>query len=46
VIPGAQAQVDWGDEGAILTHVGIPKVYSFHMVLSYSRVGFIWARCH
>ncbi|AGL17558.1 DDE-type integrase/transposase/recombinase [Actinoplanes sp. N902-109] len=37
VIPGAQAQVDWGDEGAILAHVGIPKVYSFHMVLSYSR---------
>jgi len=37
VIPGAQAQVDWGDEGAILTHVGIPKVYSFHMVVSYSR---------
>lgn len=37
VVPGAQAQVDWGDEGAILTHVGIAKVYSFHMVLSYSR---------
>ena len=37
VIPGAQAQVDWGDEGAILAHVGIAKVYSFHMVLSYSR---------
>lgn len=37
VIPGAQAQVDWGDEGKILAHVGIPKVYSFHMVLSYSR---------
>ncbi|UQU66843.1 IS21 family transposase [Couchioplanes caeruleus] len=37
VVPGAQAQVDWGDEGAILAHVGIPKVYSFHMVLSYSR---------
>lgn len=36
-IPGAQAQVDWGDEGAILAHVGIPKVYSFHMTLSYSR---------
>lgn len=26
-----------GDEGAVLAHVGIPKVYSFHMVLSYSR---------
>ncbi|MEV4418315.1 DDE-type integrase/transposase/recombinase, partial [Catellatospora sp. NPDC049609] len=25
------------DEGAILAHVGIAKVYSFHMVLSYSR---------
>ncbi|MFF7250059.1 IS21 family transposase [Embleya sp. NPDC008237] len=37
VAPGVQAQVDWGDEGAILAHVGIPKVYSFHMVLSYSR---------
>jgi transposase len=37
VIPGAQAQVDWGDEGGILAPVGIPKVYSFHMVLSYSR---------
>ena len=37
VIPGAQAQVDWGDEGTILAHAGIPKVYSFHMVLSYSR---------
>jgi hypothetical protein len=29
--------VDWGDEGGILAHVGIAKVYSFHMVLSYSR---------
>lgn len=37
VIPGAQAQVDWGDEGKILAHVGIPKVHSFHMTLSYSR---------
>ncbi|MFG2395401.1 IS21 family transposase [Streptomyces lavendulae] len=37
VIPGAQAQVDWGDEGKILAHMGIEKVYSFHMVLSYSR---------
>lgn len=35
VVPGAQAQVDWGDEGKVLAHVGIPKVYSFHMVLSY-----------
>jgi transposase len=37
VVPGAQAQADWGDEGGILAHVGIPRVYSFHMVLSYSR---------
>jgi transposase len=37
VVAGAQAQVDWGDEGAILGHVGIAKTYSFHMVLSYSR---------
>nr|WP_258566197.1 IS21 family transposase [Streptomyces parvulus] len=37
VIPGAQAQVDWGDKGKILAHMGIPKVYSFHMTLSYSR---------
>ncbi|MFC7273411.1 IS21 family transposase [Paractinoplanes rhizophilus] len=37
VVPGAQAQVDWGDEGGILAHVGVAKVYSFHMVLSYSR---------
>ncbi|HET7406958.1 MAG TPA: IS21 family transposase [Mycobacteriales bacterium] len=36
-VPGAQAQVDWGDEGPILAHVGIGKVYSFHMTLSYSR---------
>jgi hypothetical protein len=32
VVPGAQAQVDWGDEGDLLAHVGIPTVYSFHMV--------------
>ncbi|WP_456302306.1 IS21 family transposase [Streptomyces chartreusis] len=37
VIPGAQAQVDWGDEGTILAHMGVGKVYSFHMTLSYSR---------
>ncbi|WP_435884529.1 IS21 family transposase [Streptomyces toxytricini] len=37
VIPGTQAQVDWGDEGKILAHMGITKVYSFHMTLSYSR---------
>jgi transposase len=37
VVPGAQAQVDWGDEGDLLAHVGIGNVYSFHMVLSHSR---------
>ncbi|WP_442813353.1 hypothetical protein [Streptomyces sp. NBC_01244] len=37
VVPGAQAQVDWGDVGKILAHVGIPRVYSFHMTLSYPR---------
>jgi len=37
VVPGAQAQVDWGDEGDLLAHVGIASVYSFHMVLSHSR---------
>ena len=37
VVPGAQAQVDWGDEGDVLAHVGIGNVYSFHMTLSYSR---------
>jgi DNA replication protein DnaC/transposase len=36
-VAGAQAQVDWGEEGSLLAHVGIPRVYSFHMVLSYSR---------
>lgn len=36
-VPGAQAQVDWGDEGQILAHTGVAKVYSFHMTLSYSR---------
>ncbi|WP_274919673.1 IS21 family transposase [Streptomyces sp. WZ-12] len=37
VVPGAQAQVDWGDEGKVLAYMGITKVYSFHMTLSYSR---------
>lgn len=40
VVPGAQAQVDWGDEGGLLAHVGIAKTYSFHMTLSYSREPF------
>ncbi|MDP9434340.1 MAG: IS21 family transposase [Actinomycetota bacterium] len=37
VVPGAQAQVDWGEEGDLLAHAGIGTVYSFHMTLSYSR---------
>ena len=37
VVPGAQAQVDWGDEGDLLAHVGVGNVYSFHMTLSHSR---------
>lgn len=37
VVPGAQGQVDWGEEGDVLGHVGIGNVYSFHMVLSHSR---------
>ncbi|MGH8920622.1 MAG: IS21 family transposase [Actinomycetes bacterium] len=35
VLPGAQGQVDWGEETGVL--IGTPKVYSFHMTLSYSR---------
>jgi transposase len=37
VLPGAQAQVDWGDEGVIDTEAGPVHVYSFHMTLSHSR---------
>jgi len=37
VLPGAQAQVDWGDEGTITTPAGELGVFSFHMTLSYSR---------
>lgn len=37
VLAGAQAQVDWGEEGEVLAHVGIGRVYSFHMTLSFSR---------
>ena len=37
VVAGAQAQVDWGEEGGILAHAGTAKTYSFHMVLSHSR---------
>src|SRR3954470_15823943 len=39
-VPGAQAQVDWGDEGDLLAHVGLAPTYSFHMTLSYSREPF------
>jgi transposase len=56
VVAGAQAQVDWGDEGAILSGSPGVKVYSFHMVLSYSRDPFCcyttsmdavtWWDCH
>ena len=41
VTPGAQAQVDWGDEGMIETAQGRRKVYSFHMTLSHSRDPFV-----
>jgi transposase len=54
VVAGAQAQVDWGDEG--LLWPGGVRVYSFHMVLSYSRDPFCcyttsmnaatWWDCH
>jgi transposase len=37
VLPGSQAQVDWGDEGVRMTEHGLTKVYSFHMTLSHSR---------
>ncbi len=54
VLPGAQAQVDWGHEGDLLRN-GC-KAHSFHMVLSYSRDPFCcyvtsmdavtWWNCH
>jgi transposase len=37
VLAGAQAQVDWGDEGEVQTAGGPLHAFSFHMVLSYSR---------
>lgn len=41
-VAGAQAQVDWGDEGALLAGAGERrKVYSFHMTLSHSRDPFV-----
>lgn len=56
VVAGAQAQVDWGEEGPMLAGTPRVKVYSFHMVLSYSRDPFCcyttsmdavtWWDCH
>lgn len=37
VLPGSQAQVDWGNEGTISAPAGEGHVYSFHMVLAHSR---------
>src|SRR6266508_4633882 len=37
VLLGAQAQVDWGDEGEIQTATGPLRVSSFHLTLAYSR---------
>jgi transposase len=37
VLPGAQAQVDWGDEAEIQTQVGPLRAFSFHMTLAHSR---------
>ncbi len=37
VLPGAQAQVDWGDEGVLDTPDGPVHIWSFHMTLSFSR---------
>ena len=37
VLPGAQAQVDWGDEGFVDGPDGPVHVWSFHMTLSFSR---------
>ncbi len=37
VLPGAQAQVDWGDEGFLDGPDGPVHVWSFHMTLSFSR---------
>ena len=37
VLPGAQAQVDWGDEGFLDGPHGPTHVWSFHMTFSYSR---------
>ena len=54
MLPGAQVQVDWGQEGDLLGDGS--RVYSLHMVLSYSRDPFCcfltsmdavtWWACH
>ena len=36
-MPGAQAQVDWGDEGELATTAGPLHAFSFHMTLAHSR---------
>ncbi len=56
VVAGAQAEGDWVEEGGLLAQAGIPKVYSFHMALLYSRQPFTcfttsmdaatWWECH
>jgi transposase len=37
VLAGAQAQVDWGDEGELQTQAGPLHAFSFHMTLAHSR---------
>jgi transposase len=37
VLAGAQAQVDWGDEGELATAGGPLHAFSFHMTLAHSR---------
>src|SRR5215203_863182 len=38
VLPGAQVQVDWGDEGDLLAHVGIPnRLLISHGVVAFPR---------
>ena len=37
VLPGAQAQADWGDEGFVEGPDGPIHIWSFHMTLSFSR---------
>ena len=37
VVAGAQAQVDWGEQGDVLARVVTERTYSSHMTLSSSR---------